>query len=180
MRRSEPEISGRRDAKRAMAAARSSSGWRPGGSTPGDLWLEAQMASLVNFFPHWYERIPVRVLVRAAAFGLSALGFLCLCLSALVAPTGSWWQGTLDAFGVGFVVGGVVDVLAIFGLNHIVVDEDRRREQVNQQARQILEMGFSKDKDAFKEMVLSLADEWGLMDPNLQIQLMVQIQETRG
>ncbi len=118
------------------------------------------MASVVNFFPHWYERIPVRVLVRTAAFGLSALGVLCLFLSALVAPTGSWWQGTLDAFGVGFVVGGVVDVLAIFGLNHIVVDEDRRREQVNQQARKILEMDFSKDKDVLKEMVLSLADEW--------------------
>jgi hypothetical protein len=144
------------------------------------MWLEAQMASIIGYFPHRYERIPVRVLVRAAAFGLSALGVICLCLSALVAPTGSWWQGTLDAFGVGFVVGGVVDVLAIFGLNHIVIDEDRRRERVNHQAREILETDFSKDKDALKEMVLSLADEWSLIDPNLQVRLLVQIQEARG
>ena len=40
---------------------------------------------------------------------LVVAGVACLCLSDLVARQGSWWQGTLDAFGVGFVIGGIVD-----------------------------------------------------------------------
>ena len=63
-----------------------------------------------------------------AGFALMVVGVLCLCLSAVVAPTGSWWQGTLDAFGVGFIVGGVIDVLAISGLNRAAVAEQKRLE----------------------------------------------------
>jgi hypothetical protein len=48
---------------------------------------------------------------------LIAGGILWLCLSGVVMRTGSWWQGTLQALGVGFVVGGIVDVLAISGMN---------------------------------------------------------------
>jgi len=48
-----------------------------------------------------------------AGFALIAVGILCLCLSGLVARPGTWWQGTWQALGVGFVVGGIVDVLAI-------------------------------------------------------------------
>jgi hypothetical protein len=39
-----------------------------------------------------------------------------------------WWQGTLQALGVGLVVGGLVDVLAISKLNRVIQsasDKDR-------------------------------------------------------
>jgi hypothetical protein len=41
---------------------------------------------------------------------------------------GGWWQGTLDAFGVGFVVGGIVDVVAISKLNQVLAERQRRYE----------------------------------------------------
>ena len=72
---------------------------------------------------------------------LIALGILCLCLSDAVAATGSWWQSTLDAFGVGFVVGGVVDVLAISALNQVLSGEEKRRAN-NAEARAILRSGM--------------------------------------
>jgi hypothetical protein len=57
---------------------------------------------------------------------LIAAGIICLCLSGAVVGSG-WWQGTLQAFGVGFVVGGVIDVLAIFALNQVVTGEEKQR-----------------------------------------------------
>jgi hypothetical protein len=71
--------------------------------------------------------------VWLAGIGLIVIGILCLFLSDAVAVTGTWWQGTLDAFGVGFVVGGLVDVLAISGL-----DQAQRRRENNVEARLIL------------------------------------------
>jgi hypothetical protein len=76
--------------------------------------------------------------VMLAGFALIGVGGLCLYLSYAVARTSSWSQGTLDAFGVGFVVGGVVDVLAISGLNSVVTGEQKLR-QNNLVAELILE-----------------------------------------
>ncbi len=54
---------------------------------------------------------------------LSALGVICLYLSDQVVT--GWWQGTLGAFGAGFIIGGVVDVLAVSGLAYISKTEER-------------------------------------------------------
>jgi len=48
-------------------------------------------------------------------------GIACLVLSDEAAP--GWWQGTLQAFGVGFIIGGLVDVLAISALARLRGDE---------------------------------------------------------
>jgi hypothetical protein len=50
-----------------------------------------------------------------------------------------WWEGTLQALGVGFAVGGAVDVLAIYGLNQIASADDLRRKQLNDRARSVLQ-----------------------------------------
>jgi hypothetical protein len=80
--------------------------------------------------------------VWVAGLALIVVGILCLSLSGVVVT--GWWQDTLDAFGVGFVVGGIVDVLAISGLNQIVAERqkiseevqagEQRRRQASQQA----------------------------------------------
>ncbi len=68
--------------------------------------------------------------ITAAGFALIIIGAGFLYLSDAVVGTGSWWQATLDAFGVGFIVGGLVDVLAISGLNQVLtLDRTRREEQ---------------------------------------------------
>ena len=62
-------------------------------------------------------------------------GILCVSLSGAVARPGSWWQSTLDAFGVGFVVGGIVDVLAISALTRFSAASQRAsRRELNGQA----------------------------------------------
>jgi hypothetical protein len=79
--------------------------------------------------------IPGQMLVWRAGLALIAAGIVCLYLSDQVVQ--GWWQGTLDAFGVGFIVGGVVDVLAISGLSQAITGEDKRREN-NVEAEAIL------------------------------------------
>jgi hypothetical protein len=64
--------------------------------------------------------------VFLAGFALIAVGIICLCLSD--EQVTGWWQRTLDAFGVGFITGGLVDVLAISMLNQFVTVEQGRRE----------------------------------------------------
>ena len=61
-----------------------------------------------------------QLVVLLAGFALIMVGVGCLFLSGMVAASGSWWQGALDAFGVGFVVGGLVDVVAVSLLNWVV------------------------------------------------------------
>jgi hypothetical protein len=51
--------------------------------------------------------------------------------------TGSWWQGTLQALGVGFVVGGIVDVLAISTLSQYSNALQRR---LNKEASDIISL----------------------------------------
>jgi hypothetical protein len=76
-------------------------------------------------------------LVFLAGFAVIAAGAVCLYLSDAVATAGSWSQATLDAFGVGLVVGGLIDVLAIFGLNQVLSREQKHRE-LRSQAEAIL------------------------------------------
>jgi hypothetical protein len=78
-------------------------------------------------------------MVMLAGFALiGGSAVFSLYLSYAVARTSSWSQGTLEAFGVGFVVGGVVDLLAISGLNSVVTGEQKLR-QNNLVAQLILE-----------------------------------------
>jgi hypothetical protein len=60
--------------------------------------------------------------------GLIGVGGLLLYVSDAVAPAGSWWQSTSDAFGVGFVIGGVVDVLAVSTLTQATLRSRYNRE----------------------------------------------------
>jgi hypothetical protein len=70
---------------------------------------------------------------------LVTVGIVCLYLSDAVARHGSWWQNTLDAFGVGFVVGGIVDVTAISLLNRSLGGAaDPKRKMWNDRARRFL------------------------------------------
>jgi hypothetical protein len=72
------------------------------------------------------------LVILLAGFALIVAGIVCLFLSGIVAGRGSWWQGTLDAFGVGFVVGGLVDLVAVSLLNWAEkVRHDKQRVDVD-------------------------------------------------
>jgi hypothetical protein len=72
-----------------------------------------------------------------AVWSWSYHGWLvCLVLSGAVLT--GWWQGTFGAFGVGFVVGGIVDVLAISLLNQILGGVTWERRSLNYEARLLL------------------------------------------
>jgi hypothetical protein len=110
-------------------------------------------------------------LVLTAGFALIVAGILCLCLSGAVFT--GWWQGTLDAFGVGFVVGGMVDVLAISGLNQIFAAEDQRQRENNRQAEWILQDRDHKPEFARASDALALLDRSGhRIDPQLRAALL--------
>jgi hypothetical protein len=88
--------------------------------------------------------------VLVAGVLLVAGGALCLYLSDAVAPADSWEASTLDAFGVGFVVGGVVDVTAISLLDGILTDlrdreqallREKRKNQLEAAAERLLKQG---------------------------------------
>jgi hypothetical protein len=78
-------------------------------------------------------------LIVLAGIALILAGILCLGLSGAVVQ--GWWQGTLDAFGVGFIVAGLVDVLAISGLSQVIAAQQRRWE-LNSEAVAILRSGM--------------------------------------
>lgn len=99
------------------------------------------LAWLARLFWRYPPRSASEQLTRLAAIALIAVGILCLCLSGAIVT--GWWQGTLQAFGVGFTVGGVVDVLAISGLNQVIKYEDERlqesRRENNRKAEELLQ-----------------------------------------
>lgn len=68
-----------------------------------------------------------RRLIWLAGLILATVGIVCLILSGAVVSPG-WWQGTLQAFGVGFTVGGAVDVVAISLLGQVVTKSGLERE----------------------------------------------------
>lgn len=99
------------------------------------------------------------------------VGVVCLYLSDAVVT--GWWQNTLDAFGVGFIVGGIVDVLAISGLNAMVTGEQKRREN-DREAVLILESSAPlQGKVAAARSLLAMSD--GQMNPDLKAELEVLV-----
>jgi hypothetical protein len=119
--------------------------------------------------------------VSLAGFALMLFGILCLCLSALVANPASWWQGTLDAFGVGFVVGGLVDVMAIFALTGVLERQKEREKNANQKARAILEEKHVPHTSSLYRQWLQakelLDTNWGFLDREVRERLLDFIEE---
>jgi hypothetical protein len=110
-----------------------------------------------------------RYLVLLAGFALIAVGAVCLYLSDAVAAPQSWGQGTLDAFGVGLVVGGVVDVLAISALNQRAAAEDRMRREYNRRAEEIIRTWSRGDPRPPLDKTRALLEEGGdLVDAALR------------
>ena len=84
--------------------------------------------------------------ILLAEIVLMAIGIVCLYLSDKVVTR--WWQDTLDAFGVGFIVGGAVDVLAIS-----VLDQTQRRRANDVEARLILSHWTDADPEAAEALL---------------------------
>lgn len=84
------------------------------------------------------DRLPSRdnFMIWAAGIGLMAVGVLSLYLSYAVAS--GWWQGTSQALGVGFIVGGMVDVLALSVVGRVIREADRRRSRINDHLRKLI------------------------------------------
>ena len=80
---------------------------------------------------------PARRWIFLAGLGLILVGIVCLVLSDKVVQ--GWSQATLDAFGVGFIIGGVVDVLAISSLNSLMTDEQALEERNERLAEKMRE-----------------------------------------
>jgi hypothetical protein len=104
----------------------------------------------------------VRNLIMSAGVILIAAGIALLVWSrTLAAGTNttagsSWWIGTLQALGVGFVVGGLVDVLAISGLAGATKAEGRKRNEAITRAQDIL---TTIPSEASREAAARLVDE---------------------
>jgi hypothetical protein len=82
--------------------------------------------------------------VVVAGFVLVALGIGALFWSHALAQ--GWWQDTLQALGVGLVIGGLVDVLALAGLDRIVSTDDQRRKRLNDRARLVFQADYKDDE----------------------------------
>jgi hypothetical protein len=80
----------------------------------------------------WVARSRV---VLIAGLLLILAGGACLYMSD--ADARGWGQSTLQAFGVGLVMAGVVDVIAISGLNQAIA-AGRTRQEANQEAESML------------------------------------------
>lgn len=84
-----------------------------------------------------------------------------------------WWEGTLQALGVGFIVGGLVDVLAISGLDQIARADDLRRKQLkelNDRARSVLRAQYKDEKsrsDAIHAFNWENLDHLTELDPDV-------------
>lgn len=124
-------------------------------------------------FLHWLRRDGQQRqrLIVGAGFAIIAVGVFCLCLSGMVADPGSWWQGTLDAFGVGFVVGGIIDVIALSGLNQVIAAEDARRREAERKALAILHLPENTREQAVQATDLLNSDEAMLLPSPLYHQI---------
>lgn len=80
-------------------------------------------------FTRWWKWFADQRAVLHAGIALILAGILFLSLSGAVTATGTWWQATLDAFGVALIVGGVVDVLVIWWLNQRDKAEEKQKQQ---------------------------------------------------
>jgi hypothetical protein len=129
------------------------------------LALRLRLRALKLVLGIWLDRMPSsQRLVLLAGLVLIVVGIFCLCLSGVVVT--GWWQGTLDAFGVGFVVGGIVDVLAISGLNQVSADEEHERQENNRLAQEIIQ-SYQGDPAQARQAAELLARSRSLIDPVL-------------
>jgi hypothetical protein len=107
-------------------------------------------------------------LIWISGIALIASGITCLYLSDKIVT--GWWQGTLQAFGVGFIVGGIVDILAISGLNQRIKTEDQRKQEYNRQAEEMLRT------PTHPQVIMDLLENAGdQIDPGLRWQLIDRI-----
>ena len=107
--------------------------------------------------------------VLYAGLALIGLGIALLYVSAEVARTGSWWQGTFDAFGVGLVIAGVVDLLAINVLNQVLA-RNQERWAINRQAVDLLDGLYAArdEKDTLRHrQLLTEAERFVRSTPQL-------------
>jgi len=104
------------------------------------------------------RRVVVAVGVVLFVLGVGALVWSYLLAHGAHALAQGWWEGTLQAMGVGFVVGGLVDVLAVTGLNRIVSADDRRRQQLNERARLVVQAEY-RDEDTRREALDAFLEE---------------------
>jgi hypothetical protein len=95
----------------------------------------------------WWRAVRKLPPVTMAGLGLILAGIVSLCLSDEVAT--GWWQGTLQALGVGLIVGGLVDVLAISKLNQAIQSaSEKDRADIKGQAEAIVaQIQAASDKD---------------------------------
>lgn len=103
------------------------------------------------------------------ALGIGALIWSRHLVSGSQAPGREWWQGTLQAMGVGLIVGGLVDVLAISRLNRVIA----QRAQINDSFRAMLESEDQyKDRDTYeKALDAFVAKHWSqvqYLDPDVR------------
>lgn len=132
-------------ARTRLAAARS-------GELPRGRFFRVVMAEL-----YWMARGRPRFVPLFLGGVLIVLGLISLSLSYAVAR--GWWQGTSQALGVGFVIGGVVDVLAITGVDRISRADDRRAQQFNDSLRHLLAVpDKGDDEEARRERAKAIAE----------------------
>jgi hypothetical protein len=114
--------------------------------------------------PKYLPVLTSQRLIWLAGLPLITAGVVCLYLSDAVARPESWWQGTLDAFGVGFTVGGIVDVVAISLMNQVLTRDQARRE-LSLQADAVIydHMTTAHEKTAAARGILRRG--WSLLDP---------------
>jgi drug/metabolite transporter (DMT)-like permease len=77
----------------------------------------------------WLRRMQTRRRIWLIGRALVIAGLACFFLSDLVTRQGSWWQGTLDAFGDGFLIGGIVAAVSMNLLTKFMSGSDRQREE---------------------------------------------------
>lgn len=93
-------------------------------------------------------------LVWYVGFGLIVIGVISLYLSDRTAQ--GWWQSTSQALGVGLVVGGLIDVLAISWLDQTIRKQEQRLQEQEQRLRdlsnRIIDTLTSPDSPEVKKM----------------------------
>jgi hypothetical protein len=127
------------------------------------IWRPGRQPTTLKHVPSGFPLLTSWRLIWWAGVALIAVGVLCLCLSGAVVGPG-WWQGTLDAFGVGFIVGGVVDVLALSLLNQ-VISGAAGEPYLNWRAKRLIQYG---EELQLRNFLRNHGDE---IDPLLRIQL---------
>ena len=122
-----------------------------------------------------------RGMILAAGFILIGLGIGGLIWSHLLdsganATANAWWVGTLQALGVGFTVGGLIDVLAVSGLEGVMRAEEGKRKDFNTRAMTILN-SEGPDRRAALDL---LTESKGLLDKDLRTALYDLITDQPG